>query len=103
MLKSTPADVDPRHSDGFLFSSRVALLAGFGSLLLIMTAAGVDALRVLHNFRASDDRIRREFLFQNHVLNDIHSQVYLSGTYVRDYLLDPDPQRANDYRLKLEQ
>jgi len=102
MTKSGQTDTEAR-ANGFLVSSRIALLAGFGSLLLIMTAAGVDALRVLHNFRVNDDRIRREFLFQNHLLNDIHSQVYLSGTYVRDYLLDPDPQRAEDYLRKLEQ
>ncbi|HLW76605.1 MAG TPA: ATP-binding protein [Bryobacteraceae bacterium] len=94
---------DSSNSSGFLLGSRVALLAGFGSLLLIMTAAGVDALRVLRDFRQNDDRIRRQFLYQNHLLNGIRSQVYLSGTYVRDYLLDPDPKRADAYRAELEQ
>jgi signal transduction histidine kinase len=93
---------DHRHKR-VLLSSRIALLAGFGSLLLIMTVAGIDGLRVVQNFRREDDRIRREFLLRNHVLNDIRSQLYLSGTYVRDYLLETDAEHAISYRAKLEQ
>jgi hypothetical protein len=84
-------------------NSRLALVVGFGGLLGIMTLAGIDALRVLHNFYGNDDRIRREFLFQNRVLNEIRSDVYLSGTYVRDYLLEPEAARAENYRIELEQ
>src|SRR5215469_18464102 len=83
-------------------NSRLALAIGFGSLLAIMTLAGIDALRVLHSFYSSDDRIRSQFLFQNRVLNEIRSDVYVSGTYVRDYLLEPEPERAEDYRARLE-
>ena len=69
----------------------------------IMALAGIDALRVLGHFRRSDDQIRRRYLAENHVLNDIRSDVYVSGTYVRDYLLEPEPQRAEIYRANLEQ
>ena len=86
----------------FFRSSRVALVVGFGGLLLIMALAGIDALRVLQQFRSRDDQIRRRYLSQNHVLNDIRSDVYLSGTYVRDYLLEPDPESAESYRTDLE-
>jgi signal transduction histidine kinase len=91
------------QSDHFPFSNRLALVAGFGSILVIVTLAGLDALRVLTDLRQKDDRIRRQFLAQNHVLNDIRSQVYLSGTFVRDYLLEPDAGRADKSRLSLEQ
>lgn len=92
-----------RGHERLLLGSRVALAVGFGSLLIIMALAGLDALRVLQNFRTSEARIRREFLFRNHVLNDIRSQVYLSGTYVRDYLLEPETERADAYRSSLQQ
>ncbi len=85
------------------FRSRIALAVGFGGLLSIMALAGIDALRVLGHFRSSDDQIRRRYLAENHVLNDIRSDVYVSGTYVRDYLLEPEPQRADVYRANLEQ
>ena len=83
--------------------SRVALAVGFGGLLSIMALAGIDALRVLDQFRRSDDQIRRRYLSENHVLNDIRSDVYVSGTYVRDYLLEPETTRADAYRASLEE
>lgn len=84
------------------FSSRLTLVIGFGGLLLIMAAAGVDALSVLRTYRQNDEQIRGRYLSQNHVLNDIRSDVYVSGTYVRDYLLEPDPDRAESFRTSLE-
>ena len=89
--------------DRLLPSSRVTLAVGFGGLLIIMALAGVDGLRVLRQIRSEDDRTRTQFLYRNHVLNDIRSKLYLSGTYVRDYLLDPEPQRAEAYRTSLEE
>ncbi len=82
--------------------SRIALVAGFGGLLLIMALAGIDALRFLQQFRNGGEQIRRRYLSQNHVLNNIRSDVYLSGTYVRDYLLEPDPEKAEGFRASLE-
>jgi signal transduction histidine kinase len=87
----------------FLLSARFALMLGFGGLLAIMALAGADALRVLRQITRDDNQIRRQFLFRNHVLNDIRSQLYLSGTYVRDYLLEPDSGRAETYRTSLEE
>lgn len=81
---------------------RSALIAGLGSLLAIMALAGIGALRVLEHVRSRDEQIRRQFLSRNHVLNDIRSEVYLSGTLVRDYLLEPEAERAETYRASLE-
>ena len=85
-----------------LSKSRLALFIGFGGLLAIIGLSGFDALRVLSQFRKEDDQIRRQFLFRNRVLNNIRAEVYLSGTYVRDYLLEPDPQRASGFGISLE-
>jgi signal transduction histidine kinase len=82
--------------------SRLALLIGFGGLLAIIGISGFDALRVLRQFRKEDDQIRQQFLFRNRVLNNIRAGVYISGTYVRDYLLEPDPGRASAYGASLE-
>ncbi len=91
------------QADRFLRRSRLALALGFGGVLAIMLVTGGDALRVLNDFRRNDDRIRREFLFRDHVLSDIRSEVYVSGTYIRDYLLEPESARAESYRASLEQ
>ena len=95
--------VHRRQSERLMPSTRLVLLAGFGGLLAIMALSGVDALRVLRQIRREDDQIRRQYLFRNHVLNDIRSQLYLSGTYVRDYLLDPDAAQAEVHRASLEE
>ena len=94
---------DSGATDRRMWDSRVVLVIGFGGLLLIVALAGVAGLRVLQQIRRDDDRIRTEFLLRNHLLNEIRSQLYLSGTYVRDYVLDPDPRRADMYRESLEQ
>jgi signal transduction histidine kinase len=82
-------------------SSRLVLFLGFGSLLAIIALSGMDGLRVLRQFRLQDGQIREQFLTRNRVLNDIRSEVYLSGTYVRDYLLDPDSTRAAGFGANL--
>ncbi len=92
-----------RRADRLLPTTRFVLAAGFGGVLAIMALSGVDALRVLHQIRREDDQVRHQFLYRNHVLNNIRSQLYLSGTYVRDYLLDPDTAKAEAYRANLEQ
>jgi len=101
-----PIENDMRFSprfDRLLLGTRFALAAGFGGLLIVMALAGVDTLRVLRQIRANGEEIRQEFLFRNHVLNNIRSDLYLSGTFVRDYLLEPDFQHAESYRSSLEQ
>jgi hypothetical protein len=94
---------DARGSDRLRLSTRFALTAGFGGLLAIMALAGIYGIGVLQKIRRNDTQIRRQFLANNHALNDIRSQLYLSGTYVRDYLLEPEPGRAEVYRASLEE
>jgi len=94
---------EARGSDRLLLSTRFALGAGFGGLLAIMAFAGTYGIQVLQQIRRNENQIRRQFLLQNHALNDIRSQLYLSGSYVRDYLLEPEPGRAETYRASLEE
>jgi signal transduction histidine kinase len=92
-----------RRFDRLVLSTRLALVAGFGGLLIVITLAGIDTIRVLEEIRHNGEQIRQDFLSRNHALNNIRSDLYLSGTYVRDYLLEPEPDRAESYRSTLEQ
>src|SRR3954452_3646643 len=83
-------------------SSRFILVSGFGGLLVLMTFAGIDAMRLLREIQRRNEAIRQAFLNRNRVLNQIRSDVYLSGTYVRDYILEPEPQNASKHRASLE-
>ena len=81
---------------------RVVLLAGFGGLLALLVFAGLDTLEVLREIENNDNAIRQEFLERNRLLNEIRSSLYLSGTYLRDYLLDPDVGQAASHKGALE-
>ena len=97
------SSTEAHGADRLLLSTRFALGAGFGGLLAIMALAGIYGIRVLQKISRNENQIRRQFLSQNHALNDIRSQLYLSGSYVRDYLLEPEPGRAETYRASLEE
>ncbi len=81
--------------------SRLILVAGFGGLLLLMGFAGIDSIQTLRQIQKSNDDIREDFLSRTRVLEQIRSDLYLSGTYVRDYLLEPESQKAESHRLSL--
>ena len=81
--------------------SRLVLLAGFGGLLILMTFAGVDGIQALQQIQTSNDRIRDEFLLRTQVLDRLRSDLYLSGTDVRDYLLEPQAGKADGHRYTL--
>jgi signal transduction histidine kinase len=82
--------------------TRLLLIAGFGGLLLLMTFAGVDAMKVFRDMQDRNEAIRQDYLTRNRLLNQIRSDLYLSGTYVRDYLLEPDPENAERHLSSLQ-
>ncbi|MEP6716077.1 MAG: ATP-binding protein [Terriglobia bacterium] len=79
--------------------TRMLLLAGFGGLLLLMAVAALDDIRALRSIQTRSDAVRNVFLERNRLLNQIRSGLYSSGTWMRDYVLEPDPGRA---RSRLE-
>jgi len=68
----------------------VVLIAGFGGLLLIMAGAEAGALLFLNGLRHNDTTLQAGFLARNRTLERIRSNIYLSGTFVRDSLLAPE-------------
>ena len=79
------------------------LSLGFGGLIAFIIAASIIALVQLDRVRTDDARIRKAFLTRLESLEQIRSQIYLSGTYIRDYLLSPDPGGAAAQRERLTQ
>ncbi|HLG95745.1 MAG TPA: sensor histidine kinase [Bryobacteraceae bacterium] len=74
------------------------LVLGFGGLLLLMAAAEIGSLALLNTLRQNDTQLQARFLARNRTLEEIRSNIYLSGTYVRDSLLAPE---ANGARAQL--
>jgi signal transduction histidine kinase len=83
-------------------NTRLLLLVGFGGLLLLMAFGGITGLRVLQTIQKRNDAIRQDFLARNRLLNQIRSDLYLSATYVRDYLLEPENAKAESQRTSLD-
>jgi len=80
----------------------LVLVGGFGGLLLLMAAAEVGALFSLNRLRRSDAALQNHFLSRNRALEQIRSNIYLSGTFARDSLLAPEPSGAHAQIAALE-
>src|ERR1700677_2584333 len=92
-----------RRTRTLVVNSRLLLLTGFGGLLLLMAFAEFDGVHALRQIQARNDEIRKEFLFRNRVLERIRADLYVSGTYVRDYLLEQESGKAEGHRHKLRE
>jgi signal transduction histidine kinase len=80
---------------------RVVLSLGFGGLLVCILGAAAGSLMVLDRVRRDESLNRKAFFDRLRALDQIRAHIYLSGTYVRDSLLSPDPMvaAAQDARL----
>jgi signal transduction histidine kinase len=81
--------------------SWMILSIGFGGLLICIVAAGADTLVTLQRVRDTESRSRKAFVARLSGLDQIRAQIYLSGTYVRDLLLSPDPSTAQAQAVHL--
>jgi signal transduction histidine kinase len=70
------------------------LSVGFGGLLICIVAAAAGTLTSLERVSYSEAQARKAFLGRLQLLDQIRGHIYLSGTYVRDFLLAPDANTA---------
>ncbi len=82
--------------------SKRLLLIGFGGLLLLLAFTGLNALAVLNKIQTENESIRKDYVNRDRILEQLRSDIYLSGTHVRDLLLEPDPGKADLHRKELE-
>src|SRR5215469_1679495 len=65
-----------------------------------MGAQALSSMSFLHQINVSHERIRNDFISHNRALDKIRSSLFLSGTYIRDYLLATDPRTAKNEAQK---
>ena len=82
--------------------TRALLLVGFGGVLLLLAFMGLNTLSILRKIEARNESIRGDYVNRDRILEQLRSDIYLSGTYVRDLLLEPDPARADLHRQELD-
>jgi signal transduction histidine kinase len=68
--------------------TRILLWGGFGGLLLLMCVLGLSAISFLYQIEIRQERIRQDYVERDRILERLRSQIFLSGTYIRDFLLD---------------
>ena len=83
----------PRNS---LQHGRRVLLAGFGGLLTLMLAGGIDSLIRLHEVNRQEAGLREVYLQRALSLEQIRAGIYQSSILLRDYLLAGDSQSSQE-------
>ena len=73
---------------------RRLLYAGFGGLLALMLAVGIDALLVLRSVRTSDAQVRELYFRRSRALDQVRAGIYQTAIVMRDYLLAADREVA---------
>jgi len=79
------------------------LWIGFGGLLLLMGVLGLSAISFLYQIEIRQERLRQDFVERDRTLERLRSSIYLSGTYIRDFLLDTDDVLASQHRRQFEE
>jgi signal transduction histidine kinase len=80
------------------WQTRIALFAGFGGLLVLLGVIGISAVSFLSQIKDREETIRRDYVNRDRVLQNLRADIYTSGTYVRDFLLDPNDAFAAGHR-----
>jgi signal transduction histidine kinase len=78
--------------------TRFVFLLGFGGLLLLLGLLGVSAISFLSQIKVREETIRQDYVGRDRVLQALRSEIYTSGTHIRDFLLDTDEALATEHR-----
>src|ERR1700722_17863970 len=81
--------------------TRLVLAVSLGGMILLMLAAGIDAVHALADIREQSDLIRADAMAQTRALGMIRTELLLSDSFVRDYLLDPNEDRSAEHNNDL--
>src|SRR5579884_2614806 len=82
--------------------TRIALFAGFGGLLLLMLLLGASAISSMYQVEVREEEIRADYVERNRAIDTLRSNIYLSGTRIREYLLEPADELAGQRRAQYE-
>ena len=85
------------------FGSRAALLAGFGTLLILMAITSVDSLSTLRAFENHNSYIRQDLARRENTLEEVRTGVYESGDILSDYAVsESDSQSRGTFRTEFQ-
>jgi signal transduction histidine kinase len=77
------------------------LLLGFGTLVALVAVLGFSAYHRADQIESEIAAIHENYRQSVYLLSQIKEDTYLSGIMIRDYLLDPSPKVARQYKQEL--
>ncbi len=81
---------------------KAVLVLGFGLMLGLWLFAGYDFTRRMAELQGDAEAINERYMRAQELLSSVRAQVLLGSVYVRDALLDPDPDTIDRYRRQLD-
>jgi signal transduction histidine kinase len=94
--------VPTRHAPRRL-TIRAVLLLGFGLTLGLWLFSGYYFNSRISELRSQSARVTDRYVRAQGRMSAVRNQVLLASVYVRDALLDPDPESIVAYRMKLDE
>jgi signal transduction histidine kinase len=82
---------------------KAALFLGFALICIAWVFAGYYFSRRMADLQDRATSINERYMRGQELLTAVRSQVLVGSVYVRDALLDPDRENADEYRSKLEE
>ena len=98
-MSATKSSLNLRQDSSYR-QTRIFLFAGFGGLLLLMSILGLSAISSIYRIELQEEKIREEYLVRDRALENLRSNTYLSGTFIRDFLLAGDDRRATQSKAQ---
>ncbi len=92
-----PSNKTPRQR------TRLMLILGFGSLLVLMAMVGFNSIRTLRHIEDRNRQITQSYLERHQRLDQIRFELYSSWTLVRDYMLEPNDVAAEQQLSNLRE
>lgn len=78
-----------------------ALLIGYGCLLLLIAVLGLGAMRQSREMHRQMLDAQRTYEETDQAIRDLPADIHLAGILVRDYVIDPSPAAAPEYKAQL--
>ncbi|HYP08616.1 MAG TPA: sensor histidine kinase [Bryobacteraceae bacterium] len=83
-------------------SKRASLGTGFGVITGLLVLSTALAYRIQESFSERSVAIHRHYVQEQEIVTNLRRLLYVAGVSVRDYLLNPEPQKREQYLERVE-
>jgi signal transduction histidine kinase len=105
-VRGRPAGAEPAIEPASKYTGltiKAALFLGFGLTFGLWLMTGYQFTQRMNELEQRAREINSRYIQAQELLSTVRAQMLLGSVYLRDALLDPDPETADDYRRQLEE